>query len=70
MAVAARQPNGRNGSTPADQAGLPVRQIHPALKAWLDNVLIPILVREYLSTEGATSDDGLGVMLDVSEPIQ
>ena len=68
MAVVFRQPGRQSGTRPADQAGLLVRRIDPALKAWLDNVIIPNLVREYLSTESATSDNTF--VGGFSEPIQ
>lgn len=33
--------------------------IGPALKSWLDNVLVPAMVREYLADEHDVGDNGL-----------
>lgn len=38
-------PEKRPGSTRSSSAG---KRLDPALKSWLDNVIIPALVREYL----------------------
>jgi hypothetical protein len=32
-------------------------KIESLLKAWLDNVLVPIMVREYLATRSAEGDN-------------
>jgi len=29
----------------------PIRPISPALKGWIENCIVPILVREYLATQ-------------------
>ena len=34
-------------------------KIDPALKAWLDNVLVPVMVRQYLAARPRTGDNGL-----------
>ena len=33
--------------------------IGPALKSWLDNVLVPAMVREYLAVQYDVGDNGL-----------
>ena len=33
-------------------------KIDPAVKAWLDNVIVPALVREYLAECGSRQDNG------------
>jgi hypothetical protein len=35
----------------------PDTNIDPALKAWIDNVLVPALVREHLKAAGAAGDN-------------
>jgi hypothetical protein len=32
-------------------------KIDPALKAWLDNVLVPVMVREYLASAREAGDN-------------
>jgi len=34
------------------------RKIDPALKAWIDNVIVPALVRLYLAECGSSPDNG------------
>jgi hypothetical protein len=51
-------------------------KIDPVLKSWLDNVLIPVLVREYLKAQSEIGDNGWRLRLSehsetsASEPIQ
>jgi len=33
------------------------QQIHPAVKAWLDNVIIPALVKQYIAANGVGNED-------------
>jgi hypothetical protein len=50
-------------STKPQKPALPLRsdekQVAPALKAWLDNVIVPALVKEWLAERhsGAVSDE-------------
>jgi hypothetical protein len=37
-------------------------KINPALKGWLDRVIIPVLVREYLATHRDLDDNGLSAI--------
>lgn len=39
----------RSGSVPPKSLGKRPHKLDPALKSWLDNVIIPALVREYLA---------------------
>jgi hypothetical protein len=34
------------------------KKIDPALKDWLDKVLIPVMVRQYLAIRGTVGDNG------------
>jgi hypothetical protein len=34
-------------------------EIDPVLKAWIDNVLVPVMVREYLDSRPVEVDNGL-----------
>lgn len=36
-------------------------KIDPVLKAWLDNVLVPAMVRQYLAARSEVGDNGFGV---------
>ena len=33
------------------------QQINPAVKAWLDNVIIPALVKQYIAANGVGNED-------------
>jgi hypothetical protein len=37
----------------------PDTRIDPALKQWLDNILVPVMVREYLAICRTEGDNGL-----------
>ena len=65
MPSPSRRPEYENGITPANKPGGSAPQIPPALKAWLDDVIIPALVREYLSEINAPRDNGVS---DCAEP--
>jgi hypothetical protein len=51
-------------------------KIDPVLKSWLDNVIIPVIVREYLAAQSQIGDNGLRLRpsedseTPPSEPIQ
>jgi hypothetical protein len=42
-------------------------RIDPAVKSWLDNVLVPALVRLYLAANGREEDNGL---VPITERVQ
>jgi hypothetical protein len=47
------------------------KQIDPVLKQWLDNVLVPVMVREYLAASLTKGDNGLeNSETSESEPVQ
>lgn len=48
---------GRGGSGQASR-------IDPAVKAWLDNVLIPAMVRQYLASNGPEGDNGMSMTME------
>jgi hypothetical protein len=61
----------KGGDTAATQACFAQnRAIAPELKTWMDNVLVPALVRQYLS-DGAVRDNGeSSISLNSSERAQ
>lgn len=43
------------------------RKVDPAVKAWLDNVLVPAMVRLYLAANNSGADNGV---VPVTERVQ